>query len=375
MKTLILWMMLLTIALVTNAQNVNIPDANFKNALISAGVDTSGDGEISYAEAEAIKNLNVSEKDISNLTGINAFINLDTLNCISNQLTSLDVSNNTALTKLWCSGNQLTSLDISNNTALTELGCLGNQLTSLDVSNNPALKELGCLLNQLTSLDVSGCNALTGLECSYNQLTSLDVSSNTALTRLLCNSNQLTSLDVSINTALEYLNCAGNQLNILDVSNNTALIRLDCGINQLTSLDIFNNTNLKYLDLRIMPALNEVCVWEGFDFDSISIENNSSPNVCFEIDCNGVCETTEIEKYKKEVLYIYPNPSEDIINIEIENKNNATIDIYNVSGRMIYNKALNSKADKIDISGLSEGIYFVKVRQKNNVRIEKLIIY
>ena len=36
-----------------------------------------------------------------------------------NQLTTLDVSKNTALTDLDCDNNQLTTLDVSKNTALT----------------------------------------------------------------------------------------------------------------------------------------------------------------------------------------------------------------------------------------------------------------
>ena len=70
---------------------------------------------------------------------------------ISNQLTALDVSNNTALTILHCNYNQLTVLDVSNNRVLTDLRCLGNQLTALDVSNNTALNTLRCQNNQLTA--------------------------------------------------------------------------------------------------------------------------------------------------------------------------------------------------------------------------------
>ena len=78
--------------------------------------------------------------------------------CDNNQLTSLDVSTNTALTTLHCYLNQLTILDISNNTALTELSCYFNQLTSLDVSNNTALNTLYCSNNNLTTLDVRNGN-------------------------------------------------------------------------------------------------------------------------------------------------------------------------------------------------------------------------
>ena len=133
MKILILSILVLTMASVSNAQNVNIPDANFKNALISAGVDTSEDGEISYAEAEAITSLFLQWANISDMTGIEAFINLNSLNCASNQLTSLDVSGCTALFSLDCVGNQLTSLDVSECIALYGMECGFNQLTSLDV--------------------------------------------------------------------------------------------------------------------------------------------------------------------------------------------------------------------------------------------------
>ena len=92
--------------------------------------------------------------------------------CKDSQLTSLDVTKNTALTTLQCSGNKLKSLDITKNTALTDLNCGGNQLTSLDVTKNTALTYLYCNYNQLTSLDVTKNTALTDLECNgYNQLT------------------------------------------------------------------------------------------------------------------------------------------------------------------------------------------------------------
>ena len=90
------------------------------------------------------------------------------LNCLWNQLTSLDVSKNTALEILFCSDNQLTSLDVSKNTALTELDCTYNQLTGLDVSKNTALEELYCSENQLTSLNISGCARLEALFCFSN---------------------------------------------------------------------------------------------------------------------------------------------------------------------------------------------------------------
>ena len=49
-----------------------------------------------------------------------------------------------SLTALYCSHNQLTELDVTQNTALTYLDCLSNELTELDVSNCTALEVLFC---------------------------------------------------------------------------------------------------------------------------------------------------------------------------------------------------------------------------------------
>ena len=194
----------------------NITSADMEKIAAITELDVSGTYE------------NENPGTLTSLQGIEYFESLTELYCLSNQLTSLDVSANTALTKLYCQNNQLTSLDVSGCTALTYLNCGSNQLTSLDVSANTALTKLYCQNNQLTSLDVSGCTALTYLNCGSNQLTSLDVSANTALTTLWCYYNQLESLDVSANTALMVLECDDNQLTSLDVSANTALTFLEC---------------------------------------------------------------------------------------------------------------------------------------------------
>ena len=226
--------------------NVVFDDEIFK-AYCVENFDSDGDGEVSYAEAKVVTYIDVSQQGISSLKGIEHFINLTWLSCYDNQLTSLDVSQNTALKQLACDHNQLTSLDVSQNTALTELNCSFNQLPHLDVSRNTSLTLLSCECNQLTSIDVSQNSALKELVCYSNQLTNLDVSQNTSLTNLRCSSNQLTSLDVSQNTALKVLQCSSNQLTSLDVSDNSALGQLDCYSNQLTSLDVSQNTALQIL--------------------------------------------------------------------------------------------------------------------------------
>ncbi|MDR0421688.1 MAG: hypothetical protein LBH72_01595 [Proteiniphilum sp.] len=119
--------------------------------------------------------------------------NLSVFVCTSQQLTALDVSNCTTLTKLNCCNNLLSALDLSKNRALTALWCEGNQLSTLDLFNNRALAALWCEGNQLSTLDLFNNTALTWLSCSGNQLSALDLSRNRALTRLACVKNQLSA--------------------------------------------------------------------------------------------------------------------------------------------------------------------------------------
>jgi len=144
-------------------QVVNIPDANFKNYLLNnTSINTNGDDEIQVAEAAAFAgNLYVSSLNIFDLTGIETFINIRRLYCDHNQLTVLNVSNNTLLIELLCHNNLLTSLVVSSNTGLTLLSCDNNQILSLDVSNNTILTKLWCGNNYLTTLVISNNAALT----------------------------------------------------------------------------------------------------------------------------------------------------------------------------------------------------------------------
>lgn len=141
---------------------VDISDDAFLAALIERGVDADGDGKISTEEAEAVLTLDVRGKQISDLTGIEDFINLNTLDCMDNRLSNLDITNNTALQFLGCAYNSLDVLDVSKNTLLEGLDIGHNILTSLDFSDNTGLISLQCSDNQLTTLNVSN-NTILGI--------------------------------------------------------------------------------------------------------------------------------------------------------------------------------------------------------------------
>ena len=165
-------------------------------------IDADNDGKISFSEAQKVKTLvltvlsdeTAESYNIGDISEIRYFTELEALICDDNKLTSLDVSNNTALGLLSLDDNQLTSLDLGNNAGLVVLNCGRNRLVSVDVSKNTALRVLSLNDNQLTSLDVSNNPALKDLSCGRNRLTTLDLSKNTLLTGVYCEGNELTKI-------------------------------------------------------------------------------------------------------------------------------------------------------------------------------------
>lgn len=104
----------------------NFPDANFRNYLLEQEYGT--DGIITSDEIEGVTSMFVSEKDIESLEGIEYFKKLQYLYCDNNKLTSLDVSNNTAMQALICNNNKLTSLNVSEYSELYWLYIYQNQI-------------------------------------------------------------------------------------------------------------------------------------------------------------------------------------------------------------------------------------------------------
>ena len=365
-KTLIMKLLLLLLALpmIGFGQNVNIPDAIFKAYLVNnTAINTNGDYEIQVSEASVFNGgINCINMNISNLTGIEAFVSLTSLNCYDNQLTSIDVSNNNALTNLLCYNNQLTSLDVSSCTALTYLYCSWNQLTSLDVSSCTALTYLQCHYNNLTSLDVSSCTALTYLACFNNNLTSIDVSNNTALTLLWCSENQLTSLDVSSCTALTNLACVNNQLTSLDLKNGNNINMFEWE-NPLAgsyhpAFLAYNNPNLSCIEV-------DNVAWSQENW-----ANNIDSTAYFSLSCSGA-GISDINE--SNTLMLYPNPTNGdftITGLELLGTV-SSLKLTDMNGKVV--KVLDTKATKFSMSLIKPGVYFLNIISGNKQEVLKIV--
>ena len=304
-----------------NAQNVYIPDPNFKAFLVQA-YDLNQDQEISFFEASHVfGTIDGINRGFTDITGIEAFINVSFLYFSYNQLTFLpDLTPMINLEILFCAVNQLDTLPLLPD-SLMQIDVSDNQITHLEnplpkgisyisFNNNflvelPSLQYLSALSflhlasNQLTTIPALP-DSLIGLYVEANLLETipadlpplfdLHVPENNiqdlpalpdTLMELNCRANLLTKLP-KLPENLTQLSCGSNYLTDLpalpaslkgividhnlfetlpDMTNLTALTALTCAQNFLSEIDSLP-PNLEFLDcsdnaLSFLPELPE----------------------------------------------------------------------------------------------------------------------
>ncbi len=307
MKNLYAVLVLVFCSFVSNAQNVNIPDANFKTKLLNYTpvIDTNNDGEIQVSEALLVTELVIANTQITNMKGIGYFANLKILIFRqNNNITSIDLSGLINLEILNLSGNvNLSSINIEDLTSLKALSSsLNDNLITLDTSSLSNLEyltiqepNLGSLNvtgltnlksfnsyenNFITTLDFSNCTNLENIDISeYTMLTTLNVQGLSNLKFLRCGYTNLTSLNASNLVHLETLLCFVNNLTSLNVSGSINLVSLNCYRNKLDTIDLQGLINLEILDcssntLEFNSGINFLDLTDLIHLKQLNCSNN-----------------------------------------------------------------------------------------------------
>ena len=327
LKKLLFPIVLCLITISGFAQDVNIPDANFKAYLLGVSdINTNNDTEIQMSEASAFAGtIYVRNNDILDLTGIEAFTQITQLNCSRNDLTTLDVSNNTQLTFLDCGDNQLTSIDITALTNLLDFRTSISDITNVDLSNNLLLERFEALLSGLTSLDVSN------------------------------------------NTVLNHIQLV-SEVPELDLTNNNMLELIQVGGSTTTILDLRNGNNTIVTEFEILNAPNLTCIF----VDDANYSNTNWTNIDAAannfVETQGECDTLSITESELSNINIYPNPFNT--QLFIKGLQEATsIKIYNVLGQLV----LSTTDTSINTNKLSSGLYIITVETENGSISKKIV--
>ena len=178
----------------------NFPDGVFRS-YVSDNFDEDGDGYLCDEELVDADTIEYSGyrrlEKIADLTGIEFLPYLTTIHINDCDLTTVDLSENTALEILDLRKNHLTELDVSNNTSLTYVCVDSNMLEEIDVSNNTALECLTCASNNISDMDLSSNTSISILSVEHNPLTELTLGNSTELYYLNCMDTDLSELNIS----------------------------------------------------------------------------------------------------------------------------------------------------------------------------------
>lgn len=389
---------------------VNIPNANFKSCLVNNMlINTNGDSEIQCDEAAAFTGemdcswVGANGLTFSDMTGVEAFSAMTGLQLNSQNMVSLDLTANVALETIDVHQNfDLTSINLTGLTNLTELKCFSTGLPTLDVSTNSALEFLQCDRMELTSLDVSGLTNLSFIDCYNNDITSIDVTGCTALHTLRMQDNQLVNVDfLTANNPIQGLRVGRNPLTTFNVSmhdslksvwldendlltsvdlnQNTALVSLRCYRNDLleaVNLANTNNENFTYIGLTENPNLtclqvddvawsNDPANWDETAANMYGhFYYSFDPQTNFSADC-GITSSLDALENPNIPFSIFPNPTNQQLNIEIENVEILQIDIIDLSGKRV--KTISQNTSTLDVSNLNNGIYFIKIKTDQGI--------
>lgn len=108
------------------------------------------------------------------------------------------------------------------------------------------------------------------------------------------------------------------------------------------------------------------------EFEIYASDGNTYPEKLMDCNVTGITGFVENSGFS-----IYPNPAKNIINIEFNQEINykTTINLLDITGKVLYSKPYvnDTHIEKINLSGLTNGMYFIKICTNDKVEVEKFV--
>src|SRR5699024_11044275 len=178
--------------------------------------------------------------------------------------------------------------------------------------------------NNLTTLDLSQNTQLDTLYAEYNQLTTLKLGDNINLKVLVCDENNIQSLNVTQQSGLIRLSCPKNEIDSLDLSNAIDLQFLRCETNHLNYLDIRNkNGGLNSCHASGNPNLT--CIFVDDEVFAENAPYYYKDSTAHWVETEAECDALGVEDFVFQDVNVYPNPVKNRLYIDCSQEINRII--------------------------------------------------
>jgi hypothetical protein len=328
-KIIFIFLVLLASGKSMAQQITDIPDYRFEQALLDLGIDSdlTLNGHILTSDALLVTEMIItpftltnypypagdisdSEGMIHDLTGIEAFVNLE---------------------KLIINTTMVDNLNLSNLVNLKHLNVVDNMLTSIDVSNN----------SNLEYIKISDWGDVLPM-------------------------NSITELDLSQNPNINTIYAPGVQKINLNNNNNNVnmLINVGCLCTGYLPEDIVGSVCIKVDNVAL--AQNAQTPYDEWSLYHANIALNYTNDL-------PQCSLLGSSTFNRNKITVYPNPIQtDILYFKSDDSSLFKVEIFDYLGRKIVEK--EKVIDSINVSGLDKGNYLIKILSGSGTQTEKLIV-
>ncbi len=124
-------------------------------------------------------------------------------------------------------------------------------------------------------------------------------------------------------------------------------------------------------------------VWPAFTVDESQLTYMSNwldeRFAYLDREINAGCGTWNIEAPEpvegpNQIVEIYPNPAKDRINIRFAEVCEASVRLYDMTGRLVYSNASNAQAIVISTQGLSQGVYTLVTNVAGKQQVDRVVV-
>ena len=254
---------------------------------------------------------------------------------------------------------------------MAELYCAKNNLTAINIKENTGLRILDIENNKIKTLETLPNTMLMGIACSNNAIETLNLSANVRLKELYCRNNKLTNLDLTKNTKLKMLQLDHNLLG--DISWTT--------LNKLYSLSIVGNKFSGELLTRLLDSLPEAPEVSPEEQDSLKwgvVDISENPGTLnantikatengWKVIANSTTKINEIQNAVNN--YLYYNSAETTI---YKSAFVAKIVLYSTDGRCV--EQYKNIQERVSLHNIPSGHYIVVAYNQSGKQLASIHI-